>query len=111
MPVAHLLSNWSEVGTCGLLMSLRAWQIQMISLSFMNPAPFSASCVDGMTASIILETTSITLLWGGGGELTRMGNVVFGLRDTMPPARDRVLDFYSYYVLDWIQRCIFWQNT
>ena len=78
----------------------------MISLPLMSPVPFSASCADDMTASIILETMNISPLWVDGRELGRIGNVGFWIRYMMPPARDRSLDFHRYDALDWAQRCI-----
>ena len=76
----------------------------------MNSALFLASCLDNITASIILEMTIIAPLWVGGVESGRMGNVGFWLRYMMPPAHDRALNFYRYNALDQVWRCIFWKN-
>ena len=48
-----------------------------IFFSFIEPALFSASYVDNIIASVILDTTNITLLWVGGAELGRMEKDVF----------------------------------
>ena len=84
MYVAHLLSNWSGVGSCAWPMSSRAWRIDIISFPFMNHAPLLASCADDITALIILDTASIAPLWVDSGELGRMEKEVSWLRYMMP---------------------------
>ena len=58
----------------------------------MNPAPFSASCADDITVSIILDMTWVCPFGVGGGESGRIGKCGLSLRKRIPPARDRARD-------------------
>ena len=68
----------------------------IIFFSFIKPAIFSSSYMDNIIALIILDTTNITPLWVGSGELGRMEKDVFLLRYTIPWAHERAFDLHRY---------------
>ena len=80
--------------------------MSLISFPLINPAPFLASCADNITASVILDTTSIAPLWVDNGELGRMGKLGFFLRYMVSLTCERALESHRYYASDWAQMCI-----